>query len=74
MNGNEVSYHTIETESLSQAYNLQYQDILLEKATMPNELFGDVLRLKQVLINLIKNALKFTRQGTVKIFAAYDKT
>ena len=29
--------------------------------------------MKQVLINLIKNALKFTRLGTVKVFSAYDR-
>ena len=39
---------------------------------MPNELYGDATRLKQVLINLIKNALKFTRNGKIKIFFAFD--
>lgn len=30
------------------------------------------MRLKQILINLVKNALKFTIQGHIKVIAAYD--
>ena len=39
---------------------------------LPNDLIGDELRLKQILINLVKNALKFTKKGWIKIVAAYD--
>ena len=52
---------------------MSYDVIMLEKASLPEVLYGDVIRLKQVLINLIKNALKFTRHGTIKVFTAYDK-
>ena len=31
------------------------------------------MRLKQVMINLIKNAFKFTQRGHIKIVAAYDE-
>ena len=45
---------------------------MLSFEKLPEKLFGDQLRLKQVLINLTKNALKFTPHGLVNIFAAYD--
>ena len=39
---------------------------------LPEHLVGEEVRLKQILINLIKNALKFTKKGWIKIIVAYD--
>ena len=41
-----------------------------EEPSIP-KLLGDVRRFKQVLINLVKNALKFTPKGSIEIKASY---
>ncbi|MBR1472446.1 MAG: DegV family EDD domain-containing protein [Lachnospiraceae bacterium] len=34
---------------------------------MPSMLFGDEMRIKQILINLLNNAVKYTREGSVRM-------
>ncbi len=41
--------------------------------TLPEKLYGDSVRLKQVIINLITNAAKYTDEGSVKL-SVFGKT
>ena len=43
-------------------------------AQMPSELFGDVVRIEQVLINLVSNAIKFTSRGSVRVMIKPDQS
>ena len=49
---------------------------VLLKATVdesvPEYVLGDAIRLQQILVNLISNALKFTQQGEVNVWVKYD--
>lgn len=42
--------------------------------TIPDELFGDQLRFRQVLLNILGNAVKFTTKGYVKLTINGEKT
>jgi len=43
-------------------------------STVPEKIFSDEKRLKQVLLNLISNSFKFTSQGNIKIIVDYQQT
>lgn len=40
--------------------------------SIPDYLLGDSIRLTQIFINLVDNALKFTEKGTIKIFISNE--
>jgi len=40
---------------------------------IPSKLFGDELRLKQILNNLLSNAIKYTEKGYVKLSARHEE-
>ena len=41
---------------------------------LPFELYGDSIRIKQVMINLANNAVKFTRTGNVHLKVDFQRT
>lgn len=41
---------------------------------IPQELLGDCVRIRQIIINLANNAIKFTKQGMVKLLLDYEYT
>ena len=45
--------------------------LICHENLFPKKLIGDTRCLKQILINLVKNALKFTSEGSVEIRTEY---
>ncbi len=39
---------------------------------LPNELFGDEVRIRQVLVNILNNAVKYTNEGNVELFIGQE--
>ncbi len=40
---------------------------------LPNKLYGDSIRIKQVIVNLANNAVKFTKAGKVEVRVSFEK-
>ena len=61
------SLHSLQTMFLPKAVEKHLSLVVLIEDNVPDILYGDVLRLTQVLVNLTNNAIKFTNEGAVTI-------
>ena len=43
------------------------------KRDMPTELYGDEVRVQQVILNLLTNAVKYSNQGHIELIVDYEK-
>jgi PAS domain S-box-containing protein len=44
------------------------------KSPIPHNIISDPTRIKQILMNVVGNAIKFTHQGTVELIVSYEDT
>ncbi|MCR4787541.1 MAG: response regulator [Lachnospiraceae bacterium] len=66
---------------LSACYNLQFMkayekglDLFFENnKTIPSSLYGDEVRIRQIIVNLLSNAIKYTQDGAVVLTADWEK-
>ena len=52
------------------------KDVVLKQEiekSVPSVLFGDAIRIKQILVNILGNAVKFTNKGYIKLSIACDR-
>lgn len=56
----------IKTDTLNRAQNKGLDFQYTQCQDLPKMVFGDVDRIRQILVNLLSNALKFTSEGIVK--------
>ena len=68
-----VMFHDVANVVIPRLKDKDVELLVQIEPTLPKVLMGDDLRVRQVLINLVNNAIKFTNRGHVDIIVDYDK-
>lgn len=58
---------------ISRAKQKNLSVVVDNQTDLPSELFGDEIRVRQVILNLLTNAVKYTEKGTVTLSVGYEK-
>lgn len=58
--------------TMSKTAHLKHLEFIYDVQQMPDEVTGDIFRVKQLLTNLISNAMKFTNHGFVALRAKVE--
>ena len=58
------------TMKKAQDKNLEY--ILEVEPGIPSVLYGDEIRIRQIILNIVNNAIKYTEQGSISIHISFD--
>ncbi|MCL1941926.1 MAG: ATP-binding protein, partial [Synergistaceae bacterium] len=61
------------TQSITHIEDKRVEFVLNIDESLPIELFGDDLRVKQIFNNLLSNAFKYTKEGTVELGVHCDR-
>ncbi|MBQ9207023.1 MAG: response regulator [Treponema sp.] len=67
-----VAEHVVDSESVK-AFNRGVELILEISPNVPAMVTGDSMRVRQIMLNLISNAVKFTKEGYVHVELDYNK-
>ena len=67
-----LTYETVSAAASNKALANKFDKSKLPATPLPETLLGDSVRLKQILINLVKNSFKFTKRGCIRVIASYD--
>ncbi|MCL2839768.1 MAG: ATP-binding protein [Defluviitaleaceae bacterium] len=70
--------HAMISDVVSMIYvyigNKPIEFIIDDDPDLPYEMIGDVVRIKQIIINLLTNAVKFTKEGYITLSVSSKKT